>query len=234
MRLTPATSGRPWMDTSRERFAYRCLPLLIANQAGWFVLNSHAFRATWTGSEDASGVLINYLSGSPPYPITSHFGHGIITWNLLYLFRTPPGYNLLVRGPANWPKDGAYALEGIVETDWCAATFTMNWKLPRANQPVTFEIDEPFCMIVPQKRGELEAFNPIVRSISTDPETARGYGRWVNSRSSFLADLKVPGSEAAREGWQRHYFLGTLVGGTRALAHQTKLKLREFVHLDHE
>jgi hypothetical protein len=38
----------------------------------------------------------------------SHFGSGILTWNVPYLFRTPPGYNLLVRGPANWPKDAAF------------------------------------------------------------------------------------------------------------------------------
>ena len=37
----------------------------------------------------------------------SLFGHGILTWTLPYLFRTPPGYNLLARGPANWPKDGS-------------------------------------------------------------------------------------------------------------------------------
>ena len=48
----------------------------------------------------------------------SHFGDGILTWHLPILFRTPPGYNLLVRGPANYPKDAVSPLEGIVETDW--------------------------------------------------------------------------------------------------------------------
>jgi Family of unknown function (DUF6065) len=43
------------------------------------------------------------------------------------VFRTPPGCNLYVRGPANSPKDGIAALEGIIETDWSEATFTMNW-----------------------------------------------------------------------------------------------------------
>src|SRR5580700_12229942 len=32
--LEPAPSGRDWMDVAPQRFAYRCLPLLLANQAG--------------------------------------------------------------------------------------------------------------------------------------------------------------------------------------------------------
>jgi Family of unknown function (DUF6065) len=48
--------------------------------------------------------------GSPPGEITpvSHFGDGIRTWHLPMLFRTPPGYKLLVRGPANYPKEAVY------------------------------------------------------------------------------------------------------------------------------
>jgi hypothetical protein len=117
MRLVPAPSARPWMLATNERFANRCLPLLIANQAGWCLLNSHPMRATWDGGNDIRSVHIEYLKGWPPYPAASHFGHGIVTWTVPYLFRTPPGYNSLVRGPVNWPKDAAHPLEGIVETD---------------------------------------------------------------------------------------------------------------------
>ena len=45
-------------------------------------------------------------------PMSSHFGYGILTWTLPYLFRTPPDWNLLARGPSNLPKDGIQALEG--------------------------------------------------------------------------------------------------------------------------
>ena len=33
--LRPAPLERDWMDASGERFAYRCLPLSIANAYGW-------------------------------------------------------------------------------------------------------------------------------------------------------------------------------------------------------
>ena len=234
MRLVRAASTRAWMDATGARFAYRCLPLLIANQSGWFVLNSHSIQVTWRGGDSRASVQIEYLDGSPPYPILSHFGHGILTWSLPYLFRTPPGYNLLVRGPANWPMDGAYPLEGIVESDWCPATFTMNWKITRPNQPVTFDIDEPICMIVPQRRGELEAFQPEIHAIASEPVIYQGYQEWSQSRGQFLDDLKVPGSEAAQKGWQKDYLRGVTRTGVHITEHQTKLAIRDFVESDRE
>ncbi len=54
------------------------------------------------------------------------------------------------------------------------------------------------------------------------------YKQWAESRARFNRDLKVPGSEAARKGWQKDYVRGTTPDGVRAAGHQTKLKLREF------
>ena len=224
MRLVPASVSRSWMADTQEQFAKRCLPLLLANQAGWFVLNSHTLRVTWNGDDAISGLKIECISGSAPYPAKSHFGHGILTWHLPYLFRTSPGYNLLVRGPANWPKDGAFPLEGLVETDWSVATFTMNWKLTRPDLPVIFDRDEPICMLVPQRRGELETFQPQILGIKSEPEIEKGYCQWSQSRQQFLVELQVPGSEANKKAWQKDYFQGI----SPDPGHQFKLKLQSF------
>lgn len=228
MRIVVAPADRDWMDATPYRFANRCLPLRIAAQAGWFVLNSHALRVTWNGGNDISDVEIESLDGEEVDFASSHFGSGILTWKLPFLFRTSPGYNLQVRGPANWPKDGAYALEGIVETDWLESTFTMNWKLTRADVPVVFEAEEPICMIVPRRRGELEAFKPEICDIGEEPELAEAYRRWAESRRKFNQDLEVPDSDAARRGWQKDYVRGMTLGGVRAQEHQTKLRLGDF------
>ena len=225
--LVPAPSTRAWIEATGDRFARRCLPLMVANQAGWFLINSHTFRATWNGGNGKDAIRLKYSSGRPPYPALSHFGSGVLTFHIPYLFRTPPGYNLLARGPANWPKDGIFPLEGLIETDWATATFTMNWKMTAINRPVTFEAGEPFCMLVPQRRGDLERFRPEVVEIVDDPEAHRGYLEWTASRSQFLADLNEPGSEATKEKWQKHYFRGLAPDGTAATGHQTKLQLRE-------
>ncbi|MDR3507935.1 MAG: DUF6065 family protein, partial [Caulobacteraceae bacterium] len=47
IRPSPATRG--WMDDTPESFAYRCLPLNIANAHGWEILNPCAFEAVWNG-----------------------------------------------------------------------------------------------------------------------------------------------------------------------------------------
>ena len=145
-----------------------------------------------------------------------------------YLFRTDPGFNMLARGPANAPKDGAAPLEGIVETDWCAATFTMNWKLTRPNTPLTFERDEPFCMIVPVRRGELASCRPRIRPLRDEPAIERTYHAWNASRESFNRRLARRAPAAAAQQWQKHYMRGTSVDGVPGPAHETKIFLREF------
>lgn len=223
LEIEPATMSRVWMSDTRDGFANRCLPLLIANQAGWHILGRDTIRAVWDGGKGLKSLTIERLEGEgTPYAI-SHFGHGIVTFTLPFLFRTPPGVNLLVRGPANIPVDGATALEGIVETDWTPATFTMNWKLTRPGLPVTFPSGEPIAMLVPMVRGALEAFTPEIRAVDDDAETAREFRAWRKSREAFLGDLNQPGSEANEQGWQKDYVLGR---GAPDGGHQRKLSLR--------
>ncbi|MGO9509083.1 MAG: DUF6065 family protein, partial [Mycobacterium sp.] len=134
--ITPAPVGRKWMSETVAGWPSRCLPMLIANQSGWELRNPSAFTAMWIGQADDVDVKITPDRRDPgQYLPLSHFGNGILTWKLPLLFRTPPGYNLLVRGPANYPKDAVCPLEGIVETDWASASFSMSWKLTRKLMP---------------------------------------------------------------------------------------------------
>jgi hypothetical protein len=222
MDVSVSPHGRPWMESTIRRFANRCLPLLIANQAGWCLVNDGRFSVVWDGGGEPSQTQISIGDPAPSEPPVTHFGHGIITWNLPYLFRTPPGWNLLARGPANTPKDGISPLEGIVETDWTHTPFTMNWKLTRPNHEVVFEPGEIICMIVPQRRGELEAFHTEYRDIADLPETWHKFSEWSRSRRAFASNA------ANRLDWQKHYFRGQAPWGERAPEHQTRLRLRAF------
>lgn len=221
------------MDETHKGWANRCLPLIVANEAGWVLLNPYAFEATWNGEAGTAGLTITFDDDDVPLPRPeSRFGYGIITWLVPYLFRTTPGYNLLARGPANWPKDGVCALEGLVETDWAVATFTMNWKMTRANHPVRFEADEPFCMLIPQRRGELESFRPIMRSLESDPALHAAYVSWEENRHQasvrkFLSAYSRE-YEGAKLDWEQHYWKGTTSDGTPAPEHQIRLNLAEF------
>ena len=235
--IAPAQRWREWINAMADRWANRCLPLIVANESGWALLNPVGFRTHWNGEPATAAVTIEFDEDMPaPRPVASHFGYGVLTWSVPYLFRTPPGYNLLARGPANWPKDGICALEGLVETDWSVATFTMNWKFTRPDEWVRFERDEPFCMIVPQRRGELERFAPEICPLSADPQVHAEAERWSRSRDQmqvkkFLATYSKE-FEGFRTAWEQDYYRGRTPDGRSAREHETHRKLRPFTSRD--
>jgi hypothetical protein len=235
--ITPAPVSRVWMSEAPVGWPSRCLPMLIANQSGWELRNPCAFSATWIGQENDVDVQITPdKRDTGQFLPLSHFGNGILTWNLPLLFRTPPGYNLLVRGPANYPKDAVYPLEGIVESDWASASFSMSWKLTRKLMPVRFEVDEPICMIVPQRRAELEEFAPELRRIESDEDLQRKHEFFLHSRDAAKQMEQVARVAAGeRVEWQGDYTRGRHTDGEAGTPdHQTRRHLRSFVQPQHE
>lgn len=222
----PAPIAREWMDKAHQRHPYRCLPLVIANQNGWVLRSPVGFSAYWYGGPAKQDIELRF--DRPENRIVSHFGSGVVTFTVPFLFRTPPGINLWVKGPANWVKDGLQPLEGVVETDWLASTFTMNWKITRECEWVRFEEGEPFCMLVPVPRGLIESFVPKIQPLATEPELQEQYKRWELSRSGFLEELRARDPEAIARGWQKDYFQGRTVDGKAVESHQTKLNVKPF------
>jgi Family of unknown function (DUF6065) len=235
MNLAVASPARDWMNHTNSGFANRCLPMRIASQAGWFVLNDRPLRAKWLGGTTPTAVVVE-CTGDPPFAAVSHFGEGILTFTIPFLFRTRPGLALLFRGPANMPKDAIAPLEGLVETDWAVATASVNWKFTRADTWVEFAHDEPICMIVPVRLDLLEAAQPRIVEIKKDPETLQKYTLWNESCCKFNERLRRNEPEAVRLGWQRYYFRGTAPhagsnGIPEADAHRTRLNLRSFAEI---
>jgi hypothetical protein len=234
-RITQAPSSRTWMSemsATRAGWPNRCLPMLIANQSGWELRNRCAFTATWTGQEDGLDVtVVPDKRGTDQFLPLGHFGNGILTWHLPILFRTPAGYNLLVRGPANYPKDAVSPLEGVVETDWASASFSMSWKITRKLMPVRFEVDEPICMIVPQRRGELEEFVPELRRIESDEDLQRKHEFFLRSRDAAKQIEQIARVAAGEQvEWQGDYSRGRHTDGEPGASdHQTRRHLRPFV-----
>lgn len=225
--LRPGPAKRAWMDATHEAFAYRCLPLVMANQLGWEALSPTTFSAIWHGGPNLDDVEILFADEPCPF-IESHFGHGILTFKTGHLFRTPPGHNLWVQGPANRPKDGIAPLEGLVESDWGPFTFTANWQFTRPGHAIAFEEGEPFARIVPYPRGYAERFAPSIEPIGANPELQAEFEAWRASRDAFLEQMDVEGSEPHRTGWQKHYMLGTTPEGQAFADHARRMPLRAF------
>ncbi len=234
--ISPAPINRTWMTQIREGWPNRCLPMLIANQSGWEIRNPCAFTATWMGGDDSMSVMVAPdRRDSDQFLPSGHFGHGILTWHLPMLFRTPAGYNLLVRGPANYPKDAVSPLEGMVETDWTNASFSMSWKFTRKLMPVRFEVDEPICMIVPQRRAELEEFAPELRHLDSDEDLRRKHEFFLRSRDEIGRVQAAMDAAGEPIPWQGDYTRGRHADGDAgAPDHQTRRHLRSFGRDDPE
>lgn len=224
----PSPPTRQWMDETHKAFAYRCLPLNIANSHGWEILSPVSFSARWKGGDSIADVDIR-CAALPNLQPTSIFGHGVLTFHLHGIFRTEPGWNIFAMGPPNRPKDGIYPLSGIIETDWAPYTFTMNWRFTRPNQWVSFDEGEPFCFVFPVPRGALEQVEPEFRDMRSDPDLLEQHSSWTKSRQSFIEDLPDPNSAAAQQKWQRTYHHGRRPDGKPGTPdHQTKLSLKPF------
>lgn len=225
MPIVPARRRREWMDRTVGRNANRCLPLHIANQSGWWILNHEKIEVQYFGGKHQTLLEARkYNTEERASAASSHFGHGIVTFSIPYLFRTPPGWNLHVKGPSNYIIEGAQALEGVVETDWSPMTFTMNWQITQELEPVVFDVGDPICQIVPVRRGELEQFSC---GWGTDEETISMHTAWTERREEFLHDLLAEKPDALKQGWQKEYFQG-MAGDEKFPGHQTKLHLQSF------
>jgi len=202
--IRPAPRERSWMEDAEEKAPYRCLPLVVANQYGWEILSTHHVRASWDGTSAYEGLYVENLGGDGPLHCCSHFGEGVLTFQIPFLFKTPEGWNLMVRGPTNSPKDGIVALDGIIETDWAHSTFTMNWRFTRPCT-VEFALGEPICLFFPIRRGVLETFRGEFHMLESDRQFENKFQEWFASRKWFLSALEERKQEVVAQGWQKDY-----------------------------
>jgi hypothetical protein len=228
LRVVPGRTDRSWMDQTNERFAYRCLPLTIANATGWEILSPCSFEAIWDGGDDKSAIKLNKLDAYPHLErhVTSHFGHGTLTFHTGYLFRTDPGWGTLVRGAPNFATDGILALEGLVETDWLPFSFTMNWLFTRPGK-VVFNEGDPIAFVTPVPHLMIDPIEPEIIDIQDDPALFAEYSEWAHRRNAFNAGLEKRDPETLKQGWQRYYTQGKTTDGTKVTeTHLSKRKLK--------
>ena len=233
-RIRPAAPTRDWMDDTPERFAYRCLPLAMANGHGWEIGSPCAFRARWDGGVGPEAVTIEADPASDAHrrPV-SLFGDGTLTFHVEGLIRTSPGWNLWISGPANMAKDGVAPLSGLIETDWSPYTFTMNWRFTRPGHWVSWNEDEAFCGFFPVPRSAPEAMEPRFQSLDAEPALAEAFAQWSASRAAFQAHVREHKPSAPADRWKKLYYRGVMPDGTRgSIDHQTKTRSCPFRRAD--
>jgi hypothetical protein len=228
--IRPAPASRQWMTETPESFAYRCLPLNMANAHGWEILSPCAFDALWTGGTGSDAVQFRFPAGTDPdtAPV-SLFGQGVLTFHIQGLFRTEPGWSLWIGGSPNQPKDAIQPLTGVVETDWSPYTFTMNWRFTRPNTWVPFAREEPICFFFPVQRDNLANVQPRFEPLEDAPELMAEFKAWSESRNAFQARVTANPPAAPADHWQKLYYRGVRPSGNAGPSdHLTKLRVQPF------
>jgi hypothetical protein len=179
------------MNAFSGRHPYRCLPLSIANAYGWEVLCPISVEAEWDGGPGVENLQLRALDpafgGEAVSKFSvSNFSRGIVTFHIDYIFRTPPGWDLVVTGPANWPRENAAPLSGIIETDWLPYTFTMNYQMLRPGVQRWLE-GEPYCVVFPVPKHALVDTIPEIRRLRDDPQLSIEHDMFKRARDDFMA-----------------------------------------------
>jgi tetratricopeptide (TPR) repeat protein len=156
-----AGKNREWFSP----YFYHCLPIVFGNQHGFLLLNTHDFVIRWSGSNGIDGVFIHMLepADDPDYIILeSHFGHGILTVQTRFTFRTPKGVNLLIKEPPNYPHHGLSWMAAVVEADNLRRDFTFNIKMTQPHVDVFVPKGTPLGCVIPYPRYFIDKYKMSV------------------------------------------------------------------------
>jgi len=184
--IVPASPKRTWMDDKEQYYAYYCAPLVASNQLGYNILYQNETEIFWNGGPSMSDVKIIHKKQNEYFSsCMSHFVKGIITFSFPVIFKTPPGWGLLVSGPSNTPVNGLQALEALVETNWSPFTFTMNFKITEKNKLIKFNENDPICRIIPYPLNLNEKTNIEFLDIKSNKKLQKEHTTWSKSRREF-------------------------------------------------
>jgi len=119
--------------------------------------------------------------------------------------RTPPGWSLLIRQPANWPHSRHHqVLEGVLDTEWYGAKLSIIVRLLEIGQVVRFYRALPMAVAQPVPRVAVEASQQsaghVVRGAENFPDDA--WERYITNRKRRVGG-KGRGTYRARQRHQR-------------------------------
>jgi hypothetical protein len=188
--ISKPNKKRDWFDPD----FYNCLPLTIGNQYGFIIKAQHDINIIWNGGnakEDLNVTIINDDFNLLKI-VESHFGYGIVTFNLPFILKTPPGINLMTINPPNFIMENITPMTGVVETDNLRYTFTINLKIQQPNVLTHIKKGSPIGAIIPIPRYfadkfELKMANEIFNQEIIDEEI-KIYKKGTEIRSSNQLD----------------------------------------------
>jgi hypothetical protein len=216
--VQPLPMKRSWMNEVVGTNAYQCVPMNIANQSGWVVLNPAEFCATWDGGPTNEHLQVHYHEDPKINFAQSHLHNGTLTIVPDFIIRTPEGISTLVSGVPNYPIPRLTPLQAVIETDWLTFTFTYNFKFNIPGE-VIFRKGDPLFTFMPIKRGEIDQYSVTMKPISLDKDLHDEYLEYEKARNE---------SQGTDKGFQRFYSRGKSATKNYEIKnHQNQLKLND-------
>jgi hypothetical protein len=189
--ITQASSKRDWMDKDGQKYAYNCIPMIAANQAGYWIVYNNETEIFWNGGPNTKDVKIIHRDQKDEFnTCSSHFTVGIVTFIFPIIFKTPPGWGLWISGCPNYPINGLHALEAIVETNWSPFTFTMNFKITEPNKLITIKKNTPICRVMPYPLNLNEKTQIQFKKLDANKELKKTHKEWSYSRTKLNEAFK--------------------------------------------
>ncbi len=200
---------------------YRCLPLTIGNQYGFVIKSEFDFTFIWDGRNEVDSIKFWFNEEQQEvdkkFPrIETHFGSGIITINPPFIFRTPPGVNLMTINPPNYIIPNITVMTGVVEADNIRRNFTFNLKIQMPNIPVQITAGAPLAAFMPIPRYYGDSFELKYAEDIFDEKTLNEEYQANNDTEIFRKEIEP----TLLYNVGRQYFKGEDVYGNKFPDHQ--------------
>jgi len=214
--------GREWF----AKYASFCLPLTIANQQGFVIKAMHDAEIFWDGESFSLDIKSNGLMHPvSPQIYATDFGPGVLTIDHRFVFRTPPGINLMTIQPPNYFIEGLHVMAGTVESDNLRRSFTFNIKVTSPNKKIYIKKGDWLAAFIPVQRNFIEKFELVDADklfsddiINNEQRNMVALGYQRNTHQDFGGDVgKINDSG-------RRYFKGIHADGTKYKDHQKRIE----------
>lgn len=175
-RLPQRADGSAAGSLPTRAFRY-CEPARAASAYGYYVFPPIGFSLIWDGQDvlwtfegggewlplkaaqfpgfrdQFNSIAPEGIKGySPPFLAKLQESDIFQMWTGI-VARTAPGWSLLVRPPANFPRAGGYEpYEGIIETDRWFGPLVVNIRLTKTDVPIVFRPEDPLLQVQPIPR----------------------------------------------------------------------------------
>jgi hypothetical protein len=133
----PASRYRRWWeeDTKTKNHAKFCLPMVMANSYGFYLLSPADISIKWSGKNEDNAEVATF-NNSTHGVVDNHSAHGSFTIQAKFIPRTPSNVFTLIKPLPN-VKMPFTVLEGLMETWWLVADFGI---VCLVNEPGEFHI----------------------------------------------------------------------------------------------